>query len=127
MKTMIDLARQYQSRAYAPYSNFQVGAVVLADNQQVYGGCNIENASFGGTICAERVAITKAISEGAHKIQEIVIVGGNDYTYPCGICRQFMAEFADQLKIHIIGADDNVRTYDMQDLLPHAFTGEEIS
>lgn len=127
MKTMIDLAKLYQTRAYAPYSKFRVGACVRADDGQLYGGCNIENASFGATICAERVAITKALSEGATKISEITIIGDSDYTYPCGICRQFMAEFADGLQIHIIGQDDSLRSYQLTELLPYAFTSEELS
>lgn len=123
---IFEMARDYQTRAYAPYSNFRVGAAVLADDEKLYGGCNIENASFGGTICAERVAMSKAISEGARSIREIAIIGDSDYTYPCGICRQFMAEFARDLTIHIIGPDQ-VRSYSLDDLLPHAFTSEEMN
>lgn len=126
MKKLTDMARVFQTRAYAPYSNFRVGAAVLADNGEIYGGCNVENASFGATICAERVAISQAISQGAKKIQEIAIVGDSDYTYPCGICRQFMVEFSDNLKVHIIGPND-VKSYDLAELIPFAFSSEELT
>lgn len=125
MKPLFELARDYQLRAYAPYSKFRVGAAVLADDGKLYGGCNIENASFGGTICAERVAMVKAISEGATKFSHIAVIGDSDYTYPCGICRQFMTEFSDNLQVHILGPDGE-RSYHLTDLLPHAFTGEEM-
>jgi cytidine deaminase len=125
MMTLFEMAKEYQTRAYAPYSNFRVGAAVLADDGKMYGGCNIETASFGGTICAERVAMTKAISQGATKMKQIAVIGDADYTYPCGICRQFMTEFSDDLIVHIIGPDD-VRSYHLDELLPFAFTSEEM-
>ena len=125
MMTLFEMAKEYQTRAYAPYSNFRVGAAVLADDGKMYGGCNIETASFGGTICAERVAMTKAISEGATKMKQSAVLGDADYTYPCGICRQFMTEFSDDLIVHIIGPDD-VRSYHLDELLPFAFTSEEM-
>lgn len=122
---LFEMARDYQARAYAPYSHFHVGAAVLADDEKYYGGCNIENAAFPATICAERVAITKAISEGAKKIKQIAIVGDSEYTYPCGVCRQFMAEFSDDLTVHILGPND-VRSYKLNELLPFAFTSEDM-
>lgn len=120
------MARDYQTRAYAPYSNFRVGAAVLAADDQLYGGCNIENASFGGTICAERVALSQAISRGVRQFKEIAIIGDADYTYPCGICRQFMAEFSPDMLVHIIGPDE-IRHYRLSELLPHAFGPQELN
>jgi len=122
---LFELARDYQARAYAPYSHFRVGAAVLADDGNYYGGCNIENAAYPATICAERVAITKAISEGATKIHQIAVVGDSDYTYPCGVCRQFMAEFSDDLTVFILGPTE-VLSYRLDELLPFAFTSEDM-
>ncbi len=92
---LIEIARQYRENAYTPYSHFKVGAAVLTASGKVYGGCNIENSSYGLTICAERTAAVKAVSEGHTKFKRIVIAGrSDDYCYPCGACRQFLAEFA---------------------------------
>eukprot|EP00831_Metopus_contortus_P070504 TRINITY_DN6405_c0_g1_i2.p3 TRINITY_DN6405_c0_g1~~TRINITY_DN6405_c0_g1_i2.p3 ORF type:complete len:123 (-),score=20.62 TRINITY_DN6405_c0_g1_i2:136-504(-) len=94
-KKLIKTALEYKEKAYSPYSNFKVGAAVLFESGKVYGGCNIENASFGATNCAERTAIFKGISEGETEIKAIAIVGRlEEYTYPCGICRQVISEFA---------------------------------
>lgn len=117
-----------RKNAYAPYSNFKVGAAVLTEDGKIYTGCNIENASYGATNCAERTAIFKAISEGHKTIEAIAIVGViDDYTYPCGICRQVISEFAsDNTKI-ILGKGENeyiVKTID--EILPGAFTKKDL-
>ena len=93
-KELLVKAHEAQEQAYVPYSKFKVGAAVLMKSGKIYTGCNIENASFGATNCAERTAIFKAVSEGEHEIAAIAIVGShNEFTYPCGICRQVIAEF----------------------------------
>ena len=125
---LVSQALQARKNAYAPYSDFKVGAAVLTDDGKIFTGCNIENASYGATNCAERTAIFKAISEGYKTIKAIAIVGvQNDYTYPCGICRQVIAEFAtDDTKI-ILGKNDTeyiVKTLD--EILPGAFTKKDL-
>lgn len=127
-KLLLEKAYEGRENAYAPYSNFKVGAAVLAENGKIYTGCNIENASYGATNCAERTAIFKAISEGNRKIRAIAIVGADDeYTYPCGICRQVIAEFADKNTEIILGKKSLeyiVKT--LAEILPGAFTKEAL-
>ncbi|WP_278848359.1 cytidine deaminase [Megamonas hypermegale] len=127
-KLLLEKAYEGRKNAYAPYSNFKVGAAVLAENGKIYTGCNIENASYGATNCAERTAIFKAISEGNRKIRAIAIVGADDeYTYPCGICRQVIAEFADENTEIILGKKSLeyiVKTF--AEILPGAFTKEAL-
>ena len=127
-KLLLEKAYEGRENAYAPYSNFKVGAAVLAENGKIYTGCNIENASYGATNCAERTAIFKAISEGNRKIRAIAIVGADDeYTYPCGICRQVIAEFADKNTEIILGKkflEYTVKTF--AEILPGAFTKEAL-
>jgi len=119
---LIEKAKEARARAYVKYSNFKVGAALLGKSGKIYTGCNIENASYGATICAERVAFTKAISEGEKEFEAIAIVTGDDkITYPCGICRQFMSEFGLDLKL-IFAGDDKVVTHNLSELLPYAFT-----
>ena len=127
-KLLLEKAYEGRKNAYAPYSNFKVGAAVLMENGKIYTGCNIENASYGATNCAERTAIFKAISEGNRKICAIAIVGADDeYTYPCGICRQVIAEFADENTEIILGKKSleyTVKT--LAEILPGAFTKEAL-
>ena len=127
-KLLLEKAYEGRKNAYAPYSNFKVGAAVLMENGKIYTGCNIENASYGATNCAERTAIFKAISEGNRKICAIAIVGADDeYTYPCGICRQVIAEFADENTEIILGKKSLeyiVKTF--AEILPGAFTKEAL-
>lgn len=127
-KLLLEKAYEGRKKAYAPYSNFKVGAAVLMENGKIYTGCNIENASYGATNCAERTAIFKAISEGNRKICAIAIVGADDeYTYPCGICRQVIAEFADENTEIILGKKSLeyiVKT--LAEILPGAFTKEAL-
>lgn len=127
-KLLLEKAYEGRNNAYAPYSKFKVGAAVLMENGKIYTGCNIENASYGATNCAERTAIFKAISEGNRKIHAIAIVGADDeYTYPCGICRQVIAEFADENTEIILGKKSleyTVKT--LAEILPGAFTKEAL-
>ena len=118
---LLALAEQARKRAYAPYSGFFVGAALLCSDGSTYTGCNVENASFSPTCCAERVAIFKAISDGKHQFDAIAVVGGKDdctsVCYPCGVCRQVMSEFcSDDFKI--ITAEGECA---LDDLLPKSF------
>jgi cytidine deaminase len=124
-RRLIDLAYEAKERAYVPYSHFPVGAALMTSTGEIYTGCNIEIASYGATNCAERTAIFKAVSDGHTQIQKIAIVSNIDGTYPCGICRQVIAEFADEIEI-IIGNHETYKVYSLEDLLPHAFTKKEL-
>lgn len=119
---LIEKAKEAREMAYVKYSNFKVGAALLGKSGKIYTGCNVENASYGATICAERVAFTKAISEGEKEFEAIAIVSSSeDVTYPCGICRQFMSEFGLDLKL-IFTDEKKISEYKLSNLLPHAFT-----
>lgn len=123
---LINYAKKAMNNAYAPYSNFCVGAALLTDDGTVYTGCNIENSSFGATICAERTAAVKAVSEGHRRFTKIAIVSkAGSYTYPCGICRQFLSEFSDEnMEFIFEGKDGTILTKSIKDILPYAFNGE---
>ena len=120
-----DLYRKAQEMleySYAPFSKFHVGAALLAKSGEVYTGCNVENSSFGGTICAERTAMVKAVSEGSRDWEAIAIVSSEGKAWPCGICRQFMREFVDDDFIIITGDDvEHLETYTMTEILPEGF------
>ena len=122
IKKMIEIALSQLAYSYTPYSDFKVGAALLGKNGRIYTGCNIENASFGATICAERCAIFKAVSDGCTKIDKIVIVcSTHDFAYPCGICRQVMTEFMDENGIIVVTNDKEIREYKLSDLMPESF------
>ncbi|MBW6409318.1 cytidine deaminase [Clostridium weizhouense] len=127
-KDLVKTALKYRENAYSPYSNFKVGAAVLFESGKVYGGCNIENASFGATNCAERSAIFKGVSEGENKILAIAIVGSlEEYTYPCGICRQVISEFGDEnIKVILAKNEEDYIVKDMSEILPGAFTKGDL-
>ena len=127
LDSLVEAARRASRNAYVPYSRFQVGAAVLCSSGKVYTGCNIENASYGGTICAERVALTKAISEGERQFERVVVVGPNSSpTSPCGICRQFMAEFGLDVPVTMVGESGESITMTVRELLPDAITPEAL-
>ncbi|HHV98510.1 MAG TPA: cytidine deaminase [Clostridiaceae bacterium] len=123
-KELVRLAQEIEEKAYAPYSGFRVGAALLTGNDRVFLGVNIENASFGATNCAERTAIFKAVSEGEKRIKAIAIASdSDDFVFPCGICRQVIAEFSDiDTKIICSRKDGEYKVYTLKELLPHAFT-----
>lgn len=125
---LIQEAKEGRKHAYAPFSHFQVGAAVLTENQKIYRGCNIENASFGLSNCAERTAIFKAISEGDCKILAIAVVADTTGPVsPCGACRQVMSEFCDQnTKIYLSNLHGDTQEWTMDQLLPGAFHGSDI-
>ena len=118
--------------AYVPYSGFKVGAALLTESGKIYTGCNIENAAYTPTNCAERTAFFKAVSEGVKEFDAICIVGGKDgvlteYAPPCGVCRQVMMEFCDPDHFEVIlGDGENDITYLLRDLLPKGFGPENI-
>ncbi len=118
---LLEAARDVRLRAHAPYSKYQVGAAVLGDDGHIYGGCNLENASYGLTICAERVAIGAAISKGVIKPRAIAVVTA-DAASPCGACRQVLVEFNPEITVIIAGQhDDTYRTTTAAELLPDYF------
>lgn len=125
-KELIKKALEAQQMAYVPYSNFHVGAAILTEDNQVFTGCNIEIASYSPTICAERTAIFKAVSEGHTKIKTVAVVGDSDFTYPCGVCRQVIREFGKDATIIIANSEDEYREYKLDELLPHSFGPENL-
>lgn len=122
-QNMLELAQAAQSKAYAPYSTFYVGACILADDDQFYLGCNVENISYGLTLCAEATAISQMVIAGRHKIKEITIIGSSDvFCSPCGACRQRIAEFAElSTLVHFYNAKAECQTMTMEALLPQPF------
>ena len=124
---LLFLAKQARENAYAPYSGFTVGAALLSATGDVYLGCNVENAAFGPSCCAERVAVFKAISEGEREFSAIAIVGGMDGDTshpcaPCGVCRQVLREFCDpETFLILLGHDDGYDEYTLAELLPESF------
>ena len=122
LKKLFTAAKAAQGNAHAPYSKFRVGAALLTKSGKVYTGCNVENASYGLSICAERVAITKAVSEGHKKFSAIVVIAPQTNATPCGACRQFLSEFGETT---VICADSRnlrkTRIFSVADLLPSAF------
>ena len=122
-KELLMTAKEAMNNAYAPYSKFKVGAAILTD-AGVFTGCNVENASYGATICAERTAAVKAVSEGVVKFNKIAIVSSEGrYTYPCGMCRQFLSEFMTEDAVVIVeDIDEGVKEIKFSDILPYSFS-----
>ena len=130
---LIKSALQARKAAYAPYSNYAVGAALLTKFGKMYLGGNIENASYGGTNCAERTTFFKAVSEGEREFTAIAIAGGmigeepTEYAYPCGICRQVMQEFADsEFQVFVVKSVSDYKAYKLSELLPFGFGGQSI-
>lgn len=133
-KELIKAALDARDRAYAPYSHFKVGAALLTAGGRIYTGCNIENAAYGPTNCAERTAFFKAVSEAERNFAAIAIAGGAEdqktpdgLSYPCGVCRQVMLEFCGEDFTVIVAKDqDHYETYTLLELMPHSFTKEKL-
>lgn len=127
---LMELAKEAMSHGYCPYSGFSVGAAVLCGDGTVYQGCNIENASYSPTICAERTAIFKAVYDGKREFAAIAICGGKngvitDFCPPCGVCRQVMREFCrDDFMIYLVGPEDQWKAFTLAELLPQSFRSE---
>jgi cytidine deaminase len=122
VEQLIETARLAREKAFAPFSNFQVGAALLGKNGKIFTGCNIENASYGLTMCAERVAIFKAVSEGERDFERLAIIGDTqNITPPCGACRQIIWEFCGDIPIVLANLQGETETFQMSELLPKAF------
>ena len=118
---LVKCARDGMAQAYAPYSKFRVGAAIKTARGKIYTGCNVENVSFGGTVCAERVALWKAVSEGEREFEAVAIVNSSeDVVYPCGFCRQVMAEFAPKLHV-IVASPTTQKVCALNEILPYSF------
>ena len=121
-QALVDLAFTMLERSYVPYSKFPVGAALLCADGAVFTGCNVENAAYGSTICAERTALVKAVSEGRREFSAIAVVGrGEDYCWPCGACRQMLYEFAPGLTVLVARGDGDFVKLPLAELLPHGF------
>ena len=131
-KELYELAKKAMENSYSPYSDCKVGAALLCENGKVFTGTNIENAAFGPTVCAERVAIFKAVSEGEKEFSKIAVVGGkggviNGIFAPCGVCRQVLREFCDDdFEILLGETEDNFKTVTLKDLLPLSFSPDNV-
>jgi cytidine deaminase len=126
-KDLVKVAKEAMKNAYVPYSKFRVGAALLTAEGKVFSGCNIENASFGGTNCAERTALFKAISEGNRKFIKIAVISdSSDFTYPCGICRQVLSEWGLDMEVIVANCNEEFRVHKLRDILPYAFTNENM-
>lgn len=124
-RKLFEMATEIRKNAYAPFSKFRVGAALLTAEGKIYTGVNVENSSYGATICAERTAFVKAISEGEREFVALAISAGETEALPCGICRQFIYEFAPEIAI-ITGTDnENINIRVLEDLLPMGFRLEE--
>ena len=126
---LIALAQQAREYAYASYSGFPVGAALLGRSGKVYTGCNVENAAYPLTTCAERTAVIKAVSEGEREFEAIAVVTATGAT-PCGSCRQILREFAGatgELRVIVADLDGNSSTFTIEELLPHGFTPDQLS
>ena len=134
VEKLIVQASLAREKAYAPYSKYKVGAALLTAAGDIYTGCNVENASYGATNCAERTAFFKAVSEGVTEFSAIAVVGGEDsdkvkdifpdYAFPCGVCRQVMKEFcANDFEIIVAKSKDDYKQFLLADLLPYGFGG----
>lgn len=128
-KELIHSALEAREKAYCPYSNFKVGAAILFEDGKIYTGSNVENASFGATNCAERTAIFKGVHEGNREIKVVAVVGDtNAYTYPCGICRQVIAEFVvdEKIPVIIIKNENDYIMKTFEEILPGVFSKKDL-
>lgn len=132
-KELVRLAYEAQKQSYAPYSGFATGAALQAKDGQIFLGCNVENAAYSPTNCAERTAFFKAVSEGVREFEQIAIVGNyvgkpGDYCAPCGVCRQVMAEFCDGECFEVILArsPEDFRVFKLKELLPESFGPKDL-
>ncbi len=136
IKELISAALAARQNAYAPYSDYLVGAAILCDDGSIVTGCNVENASYGATVCAERCAAFSAAAQGKKSFSAIAIAGGkssekdelSDYAYPCGVCRQVLREFSDPAKLKVIVARSisDYREYTLEELLPNSFGPDHV-
>ncbi len=124
---LIKEARIAMENSYSPYSKFAVGAALLTKDGTIYRGCNVENASYGASNCAERTALFTAIANGEKEFEAIAVVGSSgDFTYPCGICRQVIAEFMPEGKLIFSNNENQYKEYTLDEILPHSFTKKDL-
>jgi cytidine deaminase len=124
---LIKFARKAQKHSHAPFSRFRVGAALLTPGGRIYTGCNIENSSYSLTICAERTALFKALSEGRRRFVAIAVVSDDEgYTSPCGACRQVILDLAGNIDVVLGDRRGNIKTYTLRELLPHPFTAQNL-
>ena len=131
-KELMIAANEARKFAYAPYSEFKVGAALLTKSGKLYTGCNIENSSYTPTVCAERTAVFKAVSDGERDFAAIAVVGGKrekplEFCSPCGVCRQVMAEFCDESFRILLGDTENFNAYTIDEVLPFSFTKKDLN
>jgi len=130
-KELINEAKKARDMAYAPYSHFSVGAAILADNGRVFCGCNVESASYGACVCAERAAACAAVLGNAKRFVKIAVISnGDDFCMPCGICRQMLLEFGEDMEVICAKKNGDAKTYKLSELIPNGFgsrhfTGKE--
>lgn len=127
-KELVNAARRAREKAYAPYSNYRVGAALQTASGDIFTGCNIENAAYGATVCAERVAVFKAVSEGEKDFVALAVAAsGHDLASPCGTCRQVLYEFAPNLILYLTGSSGLVKSITLKELLPQAFGPKHLT
>ena len=127
-RELVDVAFTMLERSYVPYSKFPVGAALLCEDGTVFTGCNVENAAYGSTICAERTALLKAVSEGHRDDWVMLAVVGNgaEPCWPCGACRQMLYEFCPDLMVLVVGKDRQIKRVKLSELLPYGFGGANL-
>ena len=131
-RELLEIAVEARKKSYSPYSGFRVGVALLGKSGKIYTGCNVENAAYTPTNCAERTAVFKAVSEGEREFSAIAIVGGKgedvaDFCAPCGVCRQVLAEFCDGDFRVVLGTPDNIRVYSFAEILPLSFGKNDLA
>ncbi|HIU71525.1 MAG TPA: cytidine deaminase [Candidatus Galloscillospira excrementipullorum] len=125
--TLLRMAHDAMKNAYVPYSNFPVGAALLCEDGSVYTGCNVEGASYGNAICAERTALCKAVSEGKRRFDTLAVTANTeDFCTPCGICRQMLYEFSPDLRVLCGSRDGSHTVHSLKELLPCAFSAKDL-
>jgi cytidine deaminase len=126
-KKLFEKAQEAAKNSYCPYSKFSVGAALLTKDGSIFTGCNVENASYGGAICAERTAFVKAVSEGHREFKAIAVCCSQDTDcYPCGICRQFMCEFGTDLELILQSKGGLLVLTNLETILPHSFNSQSF-
>jgi len=127
LKALYALAKKSRRLSYSPYSGHKVGAAIRTSNGKLYGGCNVENSSYGATICAERVAIQKAVSEGSLRVTEVMVVTDSTPPWPpCGMCRQVIAEFGPNALLYTANLKGQMEFFKLAEIFPRAFTPEHL-
>lgn len=127
-RELVQKALDMRQYSYAPYSNFRVGAALECADGTVYGGCNVENAAYGSSLCAERTALVKAVSEGHQRFVRLAVAGDSaDYCWPCGACRQMLREFGTDLEVLVANREGEFTALTLAELLPHSFGPETMA